>query len=111
MAAEALAHTREKLNGDYSIILVGIIVSHFDDVLQDKISPISIVEFVGDLPKLLACFFLYVQMVKIEKLDENGDYCGFYVLLVGLILFQVYHYLWDLVKEGFGDVLSIFDLF
>lgn len=49
-------------------------------------------------------------MVKIKELDENGDYGGFYVLFVSFILLKVNDNLWNLVKECFGNVLSVFDL-
>ena len=44
---EALAHTAEELHCNYAVILVIVIMSHLNDVLEYEISPVLIVELVG----------------------------------------------------------------
>jgi hypothetical protein len=44
---EALAHTAEELHCDYAVILVIVIMSHLNDVLEYEIAPVLIVELVG----------------------------------------------------------------
>ena len=45
--AETLAHAAEQLHRHYPIILVGIVMGHFDDMLEDKIPPVFIVALVS----------------------------------------------------------------
>ena len=85
-------------------------MGHLNDMLEDKVTTVTIIEFMGDFSQLLTCLFLDIQVIEIKKLYENGDYGILDMCLVSLELFQVNDNLWDLVQKGFSDVLSVFDL-
>jgi hypothetical protein len=55
--SEALAHAAEHLHCHNPVIFVVVVMGHFDDMLQYKISPILIVQVVGYFCDLLSSQF------------------------------------------------------
>lgn len=92
-------------------------MSHLNDMSEDEITSFVIVDLLGELSEVLACFFFdlsnekrYVKRVEIEEVDETWDENGFDSLLWLIVFFEVLSKFWDFMQEEPGDVLPVFDL-
>ena len=59
--AKHFAHIGEQLNSYNSILLVRVIMSHFDDMPQYEISPFMIVDLLRQLSEIFAGLFLNLK--------------------------------------------------
>ena len=46
--SEAVTHVAKELDSNNTIILVGIVVCHFDNMLEYVVAPVLVSELVGD---------------------------------------------------------------
>lgn len=115
--AEDFAHVGEELDCDNSIFLIGVVVSHFNDVPEDKIASFMVVDLLGELSQEFSGLLLdlghsmgYVERVEVQEINQTGNQDGLYGLLGLVVLFEVLDKFGNLVQEHPGDVFAIFDL-